>query len=48
MVVYPRPLSPGGNMEILLVIGITILVTIIVYLARVNRDLWNLVDDLDN
>ena len=31
----------------LLLLGITILVLIILHLARVNRDLWNLVDDLD-
>ena len=34
-------------MEILLCVGIAILVVAIIYLARENRDLWNLVDDLD-
>ena len=32
----------------LLLVGITILVLIIIHLARVNKDLWNLVDDLED
>ena len=34
-------------MEILLCVGIAILVVAVIHLARVNRDLWNLVDDLE-
>jgi hypothetical protein len=30
-----------------LIAGIVILATICVVLARLNKDLWNLVDDLD-